>query len=117
MSILFAIAVPVAGFCAEEPKTPETAAPPAAKVETKPATEAVDFNPSGTVMETMTGGGYTYARLEKDGKSVWVAYSALETRVGEKLFFRGCGEMRNFPSRTLKRTFDSIMFCGAPMMK
>lgn len=113
--MLLALAVPAAGVHAESPKAADQAAPTAAK-ENKPASEAAR-NPSGTVMETMTAGGYNYARLEKDGKSVWVAYSALETRVGDKLAFKGCTEMQNFTSKTLKRSFDSILFCDAPLVK
>jgi hypothetical protein len=74
-------------------------------------------NPAGKVAETMEGGGYTYARLEKDGKSTWVAYSSLETHVGDTLTFKGCMEMPNFESKVLKRKFDAVMFCGAPEVK
>jgi hypothetical protein len=125
LSMLLTVAVPAMAISAEAPKAPESAASPApkadakpaAKAETKPAAEAANPNPEGTVKETMTSGGYTYAKLEKDGKSVWVAYSALETRVGDKLAFQGCTEMNGFSSKTLNKTFDTIYFCGAPLIK
>lgn len=69
---------------------------------------------SGKVAETMNGGGYTYAKLVKDGKETWVAYSSVETRIGDQVSFKGCIEMTNFQSKALNRTFDSILFCGAP---
>ena len=69
---------------------------------------------SGKVVETMDGGGYSYAKLEKDGKTTWVAYPTLKTRVGDKLTFRGCMEMQQFESKSLKKKFESIFFCGSP---
>jgi hypothetical protein len=82
-----------------------------------PAAEEADRNPSGKVVETMDGGGYTYAKLEKGGKETWVAFPVLETRVGASLSFRDCMEMNAFESKALKRKFDSILFCGSPQVK
>ena len=96
MSVLLTIALPAAGMCATAPKDPAT-------------------SPSGKVVETMKGAGYSYARLEKDGKSVWVAYQGPDTKAGETLSFTDCTEMKNFPSKALNRTFDTILFCGAPV--
>jgi len=79
-------------------------------------TGKADLNPSGKVMEAKDGGGYTYARLEKDGKETWVAYTSVPTQVGDMVSFTGCMEMRNFPSKALNRTFDSILFCGEPQV-
>ena len=128
MSVLLTLALPVAGSCADAPKAPEkTDASVEAAKETAPKgghanmavggnapANAANSNPSGTVAETMNGGGYTYANLEKDGKKTWVAFPTLETRVGDKLSFQNCMEMPGFQSKALNRKFDSIMFCGAP---
>jgi Rieske Fe-S protein len=127
MSVLLTLALPVAGNCADAAKAPEK---PDSSVEnikktmskskhsmmggTVPAAGEAQLNPSGKVVETMDGGGYTYASLEKDGKKTWVAYSTLETRVGDKLSFKGCMEMPNFQSKALNRKFDTILFCGQP---
>ncbi|WP_224984654.1 DNA-binding protein [Geomonas agri] len=79
---------------------------------------AGDTNPVGKVIETMASGGYTYANLEvADGTKTWVAYPVLETRVGDTLSFKGCMPMGKFQSKTLNRTFDSILFCNAPEVK
>jgi len=131
MSVLLTLALPVAGSCADAPKAPDKA--DAASVESikdsmsktghsmmggsAPAAGAADLSPSGKVVETMDGGGYTYANLERDGKKTWVAFSTLETRVGDKLAFKDCMEMPNFQSKALNRTFDSILFCGQPVLK
>jgi Rieske Fe-S protein len=133
MSVLLTLALPVAGSCADAPTAPEKA-DSAAKIEAVsksmskskhsgmmggavPAAGTAAANPSGKVVETMNGGGYTYASLEKDGKKTWVAYSTLETRVGDTLSFTGCMEMPNFQSKALSRTFESILFCGQPEVK
>jgi hypothetical protein len=129
MSVLLTLALPVAGHCADAPKTPEKVDTSveaikksmsngghAMAVGTAPAPGA-EINPSGKVVETMDGGGYTYANIEQDGKKTWVAFPTLETRVGDSLSFRGCMEMPGFTSKALNRKFDSILFCGAPEIK
>jgi hypothetical protein len=130
MSVLLTLALPVAGNCADAPKAPEKsdAAVGAIKdsmtkgkhskmgesLAASANASTTAQNPTGKVVETMDGGGYTYANLEKDGKQTWVAFTTLETRVGDTLSFRGCMEMPNFQSKALNRKFDSILFCGQP---
>jgi hypothetical protein len=127
MSVLLTLALPVAATCADAPKAPEkTDAITKSMSKSKhssmmggtvPAAGTAESNPSGKVIETMDGGGYTYASLEKDGKKTWVAYSTLPTRVGDTLAFSGCMEMTNFQSKALNRTFTSVLFCGEPDVK
>uniref|UniRef100_C6E3J0 Lipoprotein n=1 Tax=Geobacter sp. (strain M21) TaxID=443144 RepID=C6E3J0_GEOSM len=64
----------------------------------------------GKVKETMTSGGYTYASLEKDGKTVWVALPATELKVGQDLEIENAMPMKSFNSKSLNRTFDVIYF-------
>lgn len=67
---------------------------------------------SGKVVETMNSGGYTYVCLEKSGQKTWVAIPATQKKitVGKKMSFNPGTEMVNFESKTLKRTFESIIF-------
>ncbi len=67
---------------------------------------------SGKVVETMNSSGYTYVRLENAGKKTWVAVPETKVKVGQTLSFQPGMEMKNFESKTLKRTFDSIIFSG-----
>lgn len=76
---------------------------------------AVKSGVVGKVVETMDGGGYTYARLEKDGASAWVACPTTKVVVGQQLAFNGCTPMVNFESKALNRTFSMVMFCGLPL--
>jgi hypothetical protein len=65
---------------------------------------------SGKVVETMNAGGYTYVSLEKNKKKTWFAIPMTKVKVGQKVTFQPGAEMRNFTSKTLNRTFDSIIF-------
>lgn len=67
---------------------------------------------SGKVVETMTSGGYTYALIEKDGKKTWVAVPQTKIVKGQTITFLPGAEMRKFKSKTLNRTFDTIIFSG-----
>lgn len=68
-------------------------------------------NVSGRVVQTIDSGGYTYVLLKKkDNSTIWVAAPAMKVSVGEQATFEGGMEMINFPSSTLKRTFDKVIF-------
>jgi hypothetical protein len=67
---------------------------------------------SGKVVETMNSGGYTYVSIENNGKRTWVAGPQTKVKVGQMVTCDPGMEMHNFTSRTLKRTFESIVFSG-----
>ena len=67
---------------------------------------------SGKVIETMNSGGYTYALIEKGDKKIWVAVPQTKITKGQTVTFLPGNEMVNFPSKTLNRTFDKIIFSG-----
>ena len=67
---------------------------------------------SGKVVETMNSGGYTYVRLENSGKKMWVALPDSKVKVGQQVTCQPGMVMNNFTSKTLNRTFDSIIFSG-----
>ena len=72
---------------------------------------------TGKVVETMDGGGYTYICLEKDGKKTWVATPVMKVKVGEVMELQPGGSIPNFTSKSLKRTFESIIFSGGPVSR
>ena len=101
------------GAAFASPEKPATA--PAAK--NPSATAEMDnpnAGPSGKVVETMDAGGYTYICVEKNGKKTWVAVPQMKVVVGSKMTFQPGSEMQNFASKSLGRTFDSIIFSGGP---
>ena len=65
---------------------------------------------SGTVLQTMEGGGYTYMKLDHDGKTVWIAARRTDVAVGDKVEYVEQMRMPNFTSKTLQKTFDEIVF-------
>lgn len=82
-------------------------AQPAANMQQPPA-----ISLSGKVVETMNSGGYTYVSLENNGNKIWVAVPATVVKVGQDVVCQPGMEMKNFTSKTLNRTFASIIFSG-----
>ncbi|HYA89038.1 MAG TPA: DNA-binding protein [Nitrospirota bacterium] len=70
---------------------------------------------TGNVVETMDSGGYTYICLEQNGKKTWFATSQMAVKKGQVMSFDLGMEMKNFTSKTLNRTFDSIYFVSGPI--
>lgn len=66
----------------------------------------------GTIIETMDSGGYSYARIEKEGKKKWVAVPLTPLAVGDKVEFTPGMEMGQYSSKTLGKTFENIIFSG-----
>ena len=67
---------------------------------------------SGKVAETMNSGGYTYLSLESNGQKTWVAVPETKVKVGQTVTCQPGMVMNNFTSKTLNRTFASIIFSG-----
>jgi len=65
---------------------------------------------TGKVVETMNSGGYTYVNIEQNGKSQWAAIPTTKITVGQEISVMSGSIMNNFPSKTLGRTFESIVF-------
>jgi hypothetical protein len=65
----------------------------------------------GKVLQTMDSGGYTYVELRKKaGEKIWLAVPATQIPIGSQQTFSPGMIMYNFESKTLKRTFDQIVF-------
>jgi len=64
----------------------------------------------GKVLETMTSGGYTYLQVQAQNGPVWVAMPKTTVKKGEQVTCKPGMAMSNFPSKSLKRTFDTIIF-------
>lgn len=68
---------------------------------------------SGTVKQTMDGGGYTYVLLTTGSGEVWVAGPQTKVSKGQKLTTGEGMLMAGFQSKALKRTFDQIYFVNS----
>jgi len=65
---------------------------------------------SGQVVETIDSGGYTYARVSKDGSMSWVALPKSKIKVGNEITCQPGMVMNNFSSASLRRSFKQIVF-------
>ena len=65
---------------------------------------------SGKVIETMDSGGYTYVQIENKSGKTWVAIPQAKIKVGDTVSFIPGGVMPNFTSKSLGKTFKSIIF-------
>lgn len=66
--------------------------------------------PGGVVLETVDGGGYTYARLGAADQEIWVAGPVTALEVGDTVRLSNPMSMGTFTSKALNRTFDNLYF-------
>jgi len=108
-----------AGGGTAQPQAPVVAAAPAATSAVSPADAApaiaapatIDGGTvTGTVVETMKGGGYTYVRLQTGKEDVWIAASEFDAKEGDRLTTVLDMPMQNFHSKTFNRDFAVIYF-------
>jgi hypothetical protein len=65
----------------------------------------------GVVVETMNSNGYTYILMKNEaGKHFWIACLEVPVKKGDKITAPQGYIMRDFTSKTLKKTFSSILF-------
>lgn len=65
---------------------------------------------SGKVLETMDAGGYTYMKVDTGKVQQWVATPQAKVKTGDEVSYYDGMVMPNFTSKTLNKTFDSIVF-------
>jgi hypothetical protein len=65
---------------------------------------------SGTVTSARTAGGYTYIKLKESGKESWIAALPMSVAVGDQVEYIGGDTMKDFKSKAMNQTFDSIRF-------
>ncbi len=73
-------------------------------------TAAASQSLGGEVVETMSSGGYTYMKVDTGSEQTWVAIPQSNIKVGQKVNYQPGMVMNNFSSKTLNKTFDSILF-------
>ncbi len=116
--LLMAVAVLAAGLCGcnnqqtgKSASKESTSSAPAVK---KSAPKGPEFL-GGKVEETMNSGGYTYMLLSIGNDKLWVAVPQMQVKVGDDVVLMPGNEMHNFRSKTLNRTFESIIFSPGPV--
>ena len=66
----------------------------------------------GKVVEVTNGAGYSYLLVESGGKQFWIAGTQVSAKKGDVVSYIENVTMENFTSKTLKRTFDRIIFAS-----
>lgn len=91
-------------------ETPQPAAPAA---EPTQPTAAAPSGASGTVVETMNAGGYTYVYVDDGTNKIWAAAPEFAVKVGDEVMVPEGMAMHNYHSQTLNRDFDVVYFVEA----
>ena len=72
---------------------------------------AKDLHREGTVVEMMHAAGYTYMQVDVGAdKPMWIAATMMRVQPQQKVKWTDAAMMKNFPSKTLHRTFEEILF-------
>ncbi len=123
--VMLAIVAVAAFGCKKKEEAPKVEAPQTMAPSQMPAAPAPGGDPhagmkpvevkpgaghKGKVLQTMDSGGYTYVEVEENGQKLWVAVMQTKVKVGDSVEFPDSPPMINFQSKTLKRTFEKIIF-------
>jgi len=68
---------------------------------------------SGSVVETMDAGGYTYVQVETGTGRIWAAAPERPVKIGDAVSVSTAMPMPDFHSDTLDRTFDVVYFTNS----
>lgn len=68
---------------------------------------------SGTVLSTINVPTYTYVEVSQGKKTLWLATTISGVKKGDTVRFDDGLVMNNFYSKSLKRTFPSIVFVNS----
>jgi len=110
--LLITLLITSSGYEAQAAATPPDSNP---VVVTATDTPPLPANPgmlNGAIIETMNAAGYTYILLDTGTDKVWVAASETRVEVGQRVSVPGGQVMTGFPSKTLNRSFDRIVFAS-----
>ncbi|MBU1664919.1 MAG: hypothetical protein KKG92_05915 [Gammaproteobacteria bacterium] len=77
-----------------------------------PAVTAPAAQPSqqATVLSTVSAPPYIYIEVMQDKKTLWLAATSVAVKKGDVIQFAPDMALENFYSKTLKRTFPSVIF-------
>lgn len=102
--IAFALLMSTPALAADNQAAPAPTAPARATASME------DAALQGTVVETMNAAGYTYLQVESAAGKVWVAIPESTVTKGQQVTCLPGMVMENFQSKTLGRTFPTIVF-------
>jgi len=72
--------------------------------------KATNTNHKIKVLEVLQASSYTYVKADENGLEIWLAILKSEVEVGKDYYYGEAMEMKNFQSKDLGRSFESILF-------
>ena len=81
-----------------------------AKKEGKAAAPEAQLPQKAKVLSTLDAAPYTYLEVSQNKKTLWLAATAVPAKKGDVIRFDDGLAMTNFHSKTLNRTFPSVLF-------
>lgn len=66
----------------------------------------------GTILNIQDAMSYKYLKVNEEGKELWLAIANAPVKVGEKIAYDKMTIMKNFKSKSLKKTFKEIIFAS-----
>lgn len=117
--VLAIVALVAAAGCKQKTEAPQQAAPqgampgaaggdPHAGIKSQEIPAGAGHK--GKVASTLQAGEWTYVEIDENGKKVWVAVPKVDVKPGEVVEFPDSPPMVNYQSKTLNRTFESVIF-------
>ncbi len=79
------------------------------------APSAASLPNQGKVVSIIDASIYTYIEVSQGDKTIWLAAPAVALKKDDNIRFSDGMEMKDFHSKTLDRTFPSIIFVNAAM--
>ncbi|UCD00239.1 MAG: OB-fold nucleic acid binding domain-containing protein [Phycisphaerales bacterium] len=65
---------------------------------------------TAVVQEVLQASAYTYLKVKENDRDFWIAVTKREIEPGKTIAFVGGLEMKNFESKDLQRTFETLYF-------
>jgi hypothetical protein len=106
LSAVLASAASIAAAPTGHPSTNEAAA----ALKKPKQTADADLPRKGQVLSTIDATQYTYIEVVEDKKTIWLAAPTVVVKKNNIIRYDDGSEMSNFHSKTLNRTFPSIIF-------
>ena len=66
----------------------------------------------GKVLSSIDASIYTYIEVSENGKTVWLAAPTVAVKKGDTVGYDDGAVMSNFFSKSLNRTFETVIFVG-----
>ncbi|MEX6625341.1 hypothetical protein [Tenacibaculum salmonis] len=109
-TVIFLIILGFITSCKDSEKS-KTIKPTKNLTEKKSVENLVSLNTHKVVViEKIPAGGYIYLKVSENDKKYWVAVPGREIKIGATYYYDEGMEMKNFESKILKRTFDTVIF-------